>query len=70
MTFQVHADIDDFTAALKGLQKQNRKIKGSVKEQKGEGHKFVLQHMEAFDTDHRMVGQKGLRLKVIYISSI
>ena len=61
---KVNADIDEFTTALKVLKKQSRKIKGDLSNQVSEGNKFVLHHIEEFDSNHRMVGQKGLRLKV------
>ena len=32
-----------------------------------EGMSFTLKHIEKFDTNHKLVGTRGLKLKVSYI---
>ena len=56
--------MDDFSNALNRLKQQMSKIEGDVHEEEVKGHSYTLKHINQFETDHKLVGPKGLRLKV------
>ncbi|ELU06637.1 hypothetical protein CAPTEDRAFT_220130 [Capitella teleta] len=60
----VNKDTEDFGNALNRLKQQKSKIKQNVAEEQGEGFEYTLKHIEKIEADHRMVGTKGIRLRV------
>ena len=61
---QVDKDIEEFSNALNRLKEQREKIQSLLKEETEEGYEYKLKHIDKLDYDHRIVGTKGLRLKV------
>ena len=57
-------DIEDFSNALTRLKEQMDKIKSMVSDQLDTGNEYTMKHIQKFDANHRMVGTKGIRLKV------
>lgn len=64
MIFQVAKDLEDYGNALNRLNEQMQKIQDEVNEEEAEGHNYTLKHINQFQSDHKLCGRKGLRLKV------
>lgn len=72
--YQVIKDVEDFSNALNRLKQQMSKIQGEVNEEEADGHSYKLKHINQFQSDHKLCGPKGLRLKVslriLFVSSV
>ncbi|CAH1787762.1 unnamed protein product [Owenia fusiformis] len=60
----VQKDIDDFTEANHRLKDQLKRITDKVNEQEAKGNDYTQTHIREIEANDRIVGTKGLRLKV------
>lgn len=57
-------DIEDLSNALNRLKQQKDKLQDKAEEEEKSGSKFTMNHIQEYDMDHKLVGKKGIRLKI------
>ena len=63
--FQAEEEIDQLNDTLQELNGKLEAIKGLKIQEEEEGSHYRMGHIKELSFDHRLVGRKGLRLKVV-----
>lgn len=61
---KAEAEIENLNETKRDLKEKLQNIEELQKREKAEGSNFTMGHIKEFKFDHRLVGRKGLRLKV------
>lgn len=60
----VENDVEEFSNALNRLKEQHEKILTMLGDEEDQGNHYTMKHIDQIDIDHKLVGTKGIRLKV------